>query len=200
VTSHSTHSFNIDPRTPVGIRSPIHQRMLFVICGKTCLTRPQCNMEFSPSQVEHLLATNLTPLNAELPHIHHVLAETAGALSKLDAEILRVKGILNDMYEQRNGLRHRLESHRALLSPARRLPRDVIEEIFLQCIPVSRNPGIVSGEAPLLLGQICSAWRLISITTPRLWSRIHLNTRAYSRTWRRTISTSNYPPIDTVFT
>ncbi|KAJ7765766.1 hypothetical protein B0H16DRAFT_1524304 [Mycena metata] len=29
-------------------------------------------------------------------------------------------------------------------------------------------------EAPVLLGRICSSWRAISLTTPRLWTRIHV--------------------------
>ncbi|KAJ7762580.1 hypothetical protein B0H16DRAFT_1529275 [Mycena metata] len=31
-----------------------------------------------------------------------------------------------------------------------------------------------AAEAPVLLGRICSSWRAISLTTPRLWSRLHI--------------------------
>ncbi|KAF7376661.1 hypothetical protein MSAN_00082900 [Mycena sanguinolenta] len=30
-------------------------------------------------------------------------------------------------------------------------------------------------EAPVILGRICSAWRAISLSAPRLWSRVHIS-------------------------
>ncbi|KAJ7274223.1 hypothetical protein C8J57DRAFT_1595210, partial [Mycena rebaudengoi] len=43
------------------------------------------------------------------------------------------------------------------LSPFRRMPLDIVQKIFLSCLPTDRNA--VMSEAPILLGRICSAWR-----------------------------------------
>ncbi|KAJ7742570.1 hypothetical protein B0H16DRAFT_1563008 [Mycena metata] len=67
-----------------------------------------------------------------------------------------------------------VEAHRALLSPARRLPLDVLQEIFVACMPSHRNCVMSAQETPVLLGRICSSWRDISLSTPRLWSRLHI--------------------------
>ncbi|KAJ7737406.1 hypothetical protein DFH07DRAFT_753030, partial [Mycena maculata] len=56
------------------------------------------------------------------------------------------------------------------------LPLDIIQEmIFMACIPMHRNCVMSAKEAPVLLGRICShSWRAISLSTPRLWSRLHI--------------------------
>ncbi|KAJ7473333.1 hypothetical protein FB451DRAFT_1249020 [Mycena latifolia] len=41
-------------------------------------------------------------------------------------------------------------------------------------MPTHRNCVMSAREAPVLLGRICSAWRAISLSTPRLWSRLHI--------------------------
>ncbi|KAJ7057744.1 hypothetical protein C8F01DRAFT_1371843 [Mycena amicta] len=61
-----------------------------------------------------------------------------------------------------------------LISLPRRLPRDIVEELFLACLPDDKNAAIDTTEAPLILGHICSAWRVVSLTTPRLWASLHV--------------------------
>ncbi|KAJ7252089.1 hypothetical protein B0H12DRAFT_623079 [Mycena haematopus] len=55
-----------------------------------------------------------------------------------------------------------------------RLPLDIIAEIFIACLPTHRNCVMSATEAPVILGRICSSWRTISLSTPRLWSRLHI--------------------------
>ncbi|KAJ7354544.1 hypothetical protein DFH08DRAFT_855203 [Mycena albidolilacea] len=76
--------------------------------------------------------------------------------------------------EERNGLGAYVDAHKALISPARRLPLDIVEEIFVACLPTHRNCVMSASEAPVLLGRICNSWRAISLSIPRLWARIHV--------------------------
>ncbi|KAJ7690349.1 hypothetical protein B0H17DRAFT_834309, partial [Mycena rosella] len=64
--------------------------------------------------------------------------------------------------------------HRALISPIRQLPSDIVGEILIACISTAQNAVMSAQEAPLLLGRICRAWRTIAISTPSLWSSIHI--------------------------
>ncbi|KAJ7803486.1 hypothetical protein B0H14DRAFT_1637275 [Mycena olivaceomarginata] len=84
--------------------------------------------------------------------------------------------------EERDTLLTYVEAHKALISPLRQLPLDIIEEIFMACLPTHRNCVMSAAEAPVLLGRICSSWRAISLTTPRLWSKLHIvePTRPYN--------------------
>ncbi|KAF9007877.1 hypothetical protein BDQ17DRAFT_175652 [Cyathus striatus] len=47
-------------------------------------------------------------------------------------------------------------------------------EIFLACLPADRNPCMSVTDAPLLLTRVCSSWRSIAHSTPRLWAAIHI--------------------------
>ncbi|KAJ6493821.1 hypothetical protein DFH09DRAFT_1206945, partial [Mycena vulgaris] len=75
---------------------------------------------------------------------------------------------------ERRGLVRYVEAHKALISPARHLPLDIIQKIFVACIPTHRNCVMSASEAPVLLGRICSSWRAISLSTPRIWARLHI--------------------------
>lgn len=53
-----------------------------------------------------------------------------------------------------------------------RLPDDVLTEIFTQCIP-AQLPGWSAG---LDVSQVCKAWRMVAMATPRLWTMVELST------------------------
>ncbi|KAJ7797543.1 hypothetical protein B0H14DRAFT_54021 [Mycena olivaceomarginata] len=81
---------------------------------------------------------------------------------------------LDKLTEERDTISAYVEAHKALLSPFRRLPRDIIEAIFMACLPTHRNCVMSAQEAPVILGRICSSWRIISHSFPRLWSSLHI--------------------------
>ncbi|KAJ7502552.1 hypothetical protein B0H11DRAFT_1989085 [Mycena galericulata] len=120
------------------------------------------------------LGTNFCPNDREVLEIQALLIAPSSRLKRLDDEIADLQKAIDKLVEQRNSVRVYVDSHRALLSPARRLPIDVIREIFMACIPTHRNCVMSAREAPILLGRICSSWRTISLSTPRLWSRLHI--------------------------
>lgn len=62
---------------------------------------------------------------------------------------------------------------RALSSPIKRLPLEILQDIFVQCLP-SRNHVLDKNKAPLLLTYICPEWREIAISTSELWSSLHI--------------------------
>ncbi|KAJ6594848.1 hypothetical protein B0H19DRAFT_916459, partial [Mycena capillaripes] len=64
-----------------------------------------------------------------------------------------------------------LETHNTLIRPARRIPHDIVEAIFVACLPTDRHPVMAASEAPL---HICSAWRALAISTPRLWVSLRI--------------------------
>lgn len=122
------------------------------------------------SPFAHLLDTNHVPDDRERDAINTFLSDPLIELLRLDDEIAKYNGLL----AKREELSQIISSHRALLSPARRLPPELVKEIFLFCLPEQRKAAMSSSEAPVLLGRICSAWRHISLTTPQLWSSIHI--------------------------
>ncbi|KAJ7678708.1 hypothetical protein B0H17DRAFT_1078131 [Mycena rosella] len=127
-----------------------------------------------PSPFVTKLGTNYCPPDEELAEIQTLLVEPGLRLKRLDDEIAGMRKAIDELLEERECLGSYMEAHRALTSPIRRLPLDIIEEIFLACIPTHRNCVMSAEEAPVILGRICSSWRAISFSTPRLWSRLHI--------------------------
>ncbi|KAJ7457854.1 hypothetical protein FB451DRAFT_589538 [Mycena latifolia] len=120
------------------------------------------------------LGTNYCPQDDEIPAIQCIITETAVRMKVLDDEIADLQKALGKLMEERDRLNAYVDAHQALLSPVRRLPLDIIQEIFVACLPMYRNCAMSAMEAPVLLGRICSSWRTISLSTPRLWSKLHI--------------------------
>ncbi|KAJ7045134.1 hypothetical protein C8F04DRAFT_1174116 [Mycena alexandri] len=120
------------------------------------------------------LGSNYCPTDEEVPQICALLVDPSSRLKQLDDEIADLQKTIDKLAERRASLGAFVDAHRALLSPIRRLPLDVIEEIFVACLPTHRNCVMSVSEAPVLLGRICSSWRAISFTTTRLWTRLHV--------------------------
>ncbi|KAJ7441753.1 hypothetical protein FB451DRAFT_96336 [Mycena latifolia] len=120
------------------------------------------------------LGTNYCPRGEEIVQIRTLLIEPTLQLKHLDDEIAVLQKALDKLTEERTGISAYVDAHKALISPVRRLPLDIILEIFTACLPTHRNCVMSALEAPVLLGRICSSWRSISLLTPRLWSRLHI--------------------------
>ncbi|KAJ7657786.1 hypothetical protein DFH06DRAFT_1197148 [Mycena polygramma] len=126
------------------------------------------------SPFEPRLGTNFCPTDQELLEIQALLAEPTLRMKHLDDEIADLQKAIDKLAQERDGLGAFVKAHKALISPVRRLPLDIIQEIFLACLPTYRNCVMSAKEPPVLLGRICSSWRAISLSTPRLWTKIHL--------------------------
>ncbi|KAJ6475895.1 hypothetical protein DFH09DRAFT_1293234 [Mycena vulgaris] len=133
------------------------------------------------------LGTNYCPQDAEIAEIKALIVEPGLRLKCLDDEITDLQQALDKLKEERSRLGTYVEGHMALISPARRLPLDIIQEIFLACIPTHRNCVMSATEAPVLLGRICSSWRTISLSTPRLWSILHIALPPYDKNMSRVL-------------
>ncbi|KAJ6567478.1 hypothetical protein B0H10DRAFT_1892728 [Mycena sp. CBHHK59/15] len=118
------------------------------------------------------LHTNYVPSDTEVKCIEeHLMPHRL--------ELLRLEGLIQDLCSQRTKTLHYIYVHKALISPARRLPADIIQEIFLACLPTHRNSVMNSKDAPLILARICSGWRAVALSTPALWASFASPARIY---------------------
>ncbi|KAJ7133657.1 hypothetical protein C8R43DRAFT_894926 [Mycena crocata] len=120
------------------------------------------------------LGTNYCPTEQEIVDIKALLPVPTLRLNRLDDDIAAMQQAMDKLREERNGLVTYLDAHKALISPVRRLPLDIIQEIFIACLPTHRNCAMSAQEAPVLFGRICSSWRAVSLSTPRLWAKLHI--------------------------
>ncbi|KAJ6573488.1 hypothetical protein DFH09DRAFT_388978, partial [Mycena vulgaris] len=175
-------------------RSHAHYTSLFWVStsvrGSPDQTRNHVIAPFSSmsSPFTSKLGTNYCPQDEEIIEIQSLLVEPALQLKCLDDEITELQKAVEKLRDERDKLAAYVDAHRALISPFRRLPLDIIQALFMACIPTHRNCVMSAREAPVLLGRICSSWRTISLSTPRLWSRLHI-----------VEPNRSYPPPDSPF-
>ncbi|KAK7062159.1 F-box domain-containing protein [Favolaschia claudopus] len=74
--------------------------------------------------------------------------------------------LLTEMEAGLEDLQNQLQS---IVYPILTLPPEITAEIFFHCLHNEPKDTIISNAAPLLLTQVCSAWREIAVTTPTLW-------------------------------
>ncbi|KAJ7748743.1 hypothetical protein DFH07DRAFT_721514, partial [Mycena maculata] len=92
----------------------------------------------------------------------------------------RLERISTDIDLQRQVLK-KLEHNKALIQcqlnsvrdPVARVPLEISSEIFVQSLSPHPEPG--SQNIPMLLLNVCSTWTTIALSTPRLWSAIHID-------------------------
>lgn len=114
-----------------------------------------------------------SPTSLEYSHFKELTLEGERGTAVLDAEIIQAQAILDEPQRRRTALREKTDSYKACLSPVRRLPPELIAEIFQFTLKPLNIP--TATESPLLLCQICSRWRDIAISLSSLWSNIYLN-------------------------
>ncbi|KAJ7168690.1 hypothetical protein C8R46DRAFT_1092348 [Mycena filopes] len=126
------------------------------------------------SPFEDILHSNTIPSDGDCQRIRELLAGPQREVTQLTEEIERLHALIEELSQKRDNLHDFIDPHLALLSPARRLPYDVVAEIFVASLPSNRNAVIDGTESPLLLCQICQGWRAIALSTPRLWASLHV--------------------------
>ena len=117
---------------------------------------------------------SLIPSESIILEVTESLEVPLNELQEVEAKIRRFSELLQKLKTKRKRIQKIINDHHIILSPARRLPPDVLHEIFLHCLPTRHNPIMKFSEPPLLLTRICSSWRAIALSSPRLWSKIHI--------------------------
>lgn len=124
-----------------------------------------------------MLKTNYIPLDTEVEQIRQLITGQVEMLLRLEELITHLsdRDLIDDLTQDRDALNEYIQDHHALISGARRMPRDVVEEVFIHCLSADHNARMRSYEAPIKLGRICGSWREICLTCPRLWSSLHVD-------------------------
>jgi hypothetical protein len=127
-----------------------------------------------------LLHSSLMVSPDEEQTIRETIHDINTTLTSVDDEITRVRATLSTLEDYRSTLQTTLAQHQVALSPIRKLPPELLGEIFLF---VSLNailewpgiPGVRGDVMPWVLCKICKYWRAVAISIPGLWSNIRLN-------------------------
>jgi hypothetical protein len=145
---------------------------------RTTYTHPsnQITMHLDPILTE-LLRNNELPSESRLQ-------ETMQLRSGAHEDLLHIDTEIQHLMAKREQVQRSLDVYNTILSPARRLLPDVLQEIFYHCIGQT-YPILSATEAPMLLTRVCSLWRSVALSSPRIWTRLHIplpgDPKMYSR-------------------
>lgn len=155
---------------------------------------------YPPLSTQALHSSNIF-LVEQIKDLRETEIDIQTELSRADNEIVQVQATLGQVMSERQRLHDSLTHYRSLLSPIRRLPSEILSEIF-KALP--REPGVPYGvsNTPILWTRICSRWRNVAILTPQLWNSIDfivdekLNVRPFTmETWKVWLSRSGACPL-----
>ncbi|KAK7451123.1 hypothetical protein VKT23_012799 [Stygiomarasmius scandens] len=107
-------------------------------------------------------------------HSSEQRSQIAQLLEEALDELENVEDQIEALTHRQRVLHETIASYRDTLSPIRRLSRDVLQEIFIHCLPADENASLNASKVPFLLGRVCSSWRTISHSTPYLWTSLHI--------------------------
>ncbi|KAK7012821.1 F-box domain-containing protein [Favolaschia claudopus] len=121
-----------------------------------------------------LLNSNDAPTDSESSLIRSILVNADKRLQLLDHELSKLEENLQQMKAERAALLTFRARTRTILSPLRRMPTELLREIFSWALPsisdMAKSGRVDTGLSPWVSTYISSRWRAISLSTPSLWS------------------------------
>ncbi|KAJ7093273.1 hypothetical protein B0H15DRAFT_831872, partial [Mycena belliarum] len=141
-------------------------------------TCPKCGFDGSTSRPEpapfpaHLLSTNEPPTSLEASVLGEALKEHRAYIARLDNTIDELQAMLATQRRRRQAATDQIRLGTTILSIARRVPTDILVEIFQRTVPDEPRKRHTE-RSPWVLGRVCSRWRLICRSLPKIW--VHLD-------------------------
>ncbi|THU94125.1 hypothetical protein K435DRAFT_967008 [Dendrothele bispora CBS 962.96] len=132
--------------------------------------------------VKHRVSGDLT--DSEILTISRTVEESDLEIQRYDTEIHRLRQTLSRLEQERRAAIRSRNARQALLSPIRKLPIELLDEIFSWCShapdeDVTETYGVDRRKADrtcfmsvgiLNIASTCTLWRAVSMSRPSLWS------------------------------
>ncbi|KZP11989.1 hypothetical protein FIBSPDRAFT_755702, partial [Athelia psychrophila] len=118
------------------------------------------------------VGTNYAPGTHERIHIKSTLLDVHLQLSRLDEALAQINDVRDRIHRKQRTLQEYSAQYTALISPVRRVPPEILAEIFLYFLPhlVYNNADTtVVRRNRMLPSHICKRWRDLSLSTPNFW-------------------------------
>ncbi|KAJ7610560.1 hypothetical protein DFH06DRAFT_1308685, partial [Mycena polygramma] len=123
-----------------------------------------------------LLATNNTPSDLELALTRDAFDNDSVRINDLNAQIDVLSATLTRLVAERDGMADRLRKYTTVMAPVRRLPPELVCEIFSWTLSQTKSSDDgPPDQPPWSLGHICQTWRDIAIHFPLLWRTVSIS-------------------------
>ncbi|KAJ7240773.1 hypothetical protein C8J57DRAFT_1478062 [Mycena rebaudengoi] len=111
-----------------------------------------------------LLSSTTVPSDVQISTIRDVIRVVEEQIDSKCHEVARLKQVITNLNRQRTELRVFANTHIGMISGMRRLPSELLTEIFLQFIRME-----TSFRDPWIIATVCSRWRAVALSSPSLW-------------------------------
>ncbi|KAJ7134331.1 hypothetical protein C8R44DRAFT_422504 [Mycena epipterygia] len=149
--------------------------------GRGRSTKHAVSVPLEDSPFSDFLENDRVPSLQERKTIQELLVEKTAHLADLNAQVpRRGKKFPRQLRLQLEHTRRFIKFHQALIAPWRRLPVEIMAQIFLLTLTAT---GLDEAddyweddrEGTLLVCRICRTWRAIAVSTPALWNVLSLS-------------------------
>ncbi|KAJ7684622.1 hypothetical protein DFH06DRAFT_1288884 [Mycena polygramma] len=165
-------------------------------CANCNKRHPPTVLSQSPFQA--LITQPVLPSALQVAGIRDFVHEMDAELSRKELAIAATQASLDELLCEHAELSRTSQKHKAFIAPIRRIPPELIAEIFTQSMALEArafetddsdsfygSEGIGAGDKyyivtprvqqpPLIFGEICRDWRLVALSTPRFWNSLTL--------------------------
>ncbi|ESK86544.1 hypothetical protein Moror_9815 [Moniliophthora roreri MCA 2997] len=134
--------------------------------------------------IDSLLNTNEAPsLDAQISSMRCCLSESEREVLAIEAEIQRTRQYLEQLEAKRQGIHDYIAKQKLVLNPARRIPSEVLYQIFKEYHITPNdwwaNPTFCDSlsvrSMHWVLSRVCSQWRTVAFSlASALWSQLHV--------------------------
>ncbi|KAJ7472774.1 hypothetical protein FB451DRAFT_1006778, partial [Mycena latifolia] len=112
------------------------------------------------------------PTDSEAAAVHAAISTTEKTILAIEEEMERLGRALKECTARRKELRVFGYKQRSALSLFRRLPHEVLAEVFLRHQEDEEDSGDLRRAPKWIVAQVCGRWRAVALSTPRLWTSI----------------------------
>ncbi|KAJ7590479.1 hypothetical protein C8J56DRAFT_826370 [Mycena floridula] len=149
------------------------------VCGFLEPNSPSESTYTSSPHLEPFLSSNEPPSQTQESQFRELLTEGVQELRDFDERIAAMRRDLEVLVTQRASKRREVEGYRSVLHPIRRLPKEILCEIFLSFVneeieDSEENSSLDPSSMIWILPQVSADWRSIVLSFPRMWSTVRL--------------------------
>ncbi|KAF7335989.1 F-box domain-containing protein [Mycena sanguinolenta] len=134
-----------------------------------------CHFSVAHGTQHHaLLNSNEAPLESD------AVTAVVRVIARLREQQFEDSERLNQLTEEQVLLSNYRAANHAIFSPLRRMPLELLSEIFGWTLTSARSqlidrPEFIEKESPWVLTHVCRTWRAVAVSTPALWSILILD-------------------------
>ncbi|KAJ7573572.1 hypothetical protein C8J56DRAFT_1173589 [Mycena floridula] len=124
--------------------------------------------------VQKLLASDEAPRGLQLQELSARLTSAVDDLVAAELEMERLSQELLALAQKSHRLKADIVDLRAIIHPIRRIPAEILFEIFVQSDDSEEPHHLDISQYPWTLTHVCRRWRNVAIGNPSLWTDIHI--------------------------